>query len=70
LWPILNCLQKVSEGPDPKAVLKKWWAMMEHTSIFYVPPEEEIRWCDVRGTRWPSDEVAISMSKSHPRIPG
>jgi len=44
--------------------------MMELTSIFYVPPEEEIRWCIVRGTWRPSDEVAISVSTFHPRSPG
>lgn len=37
-----------------RQVLQKWCAMMERTSIFYVPPEEEIRWCNVKGTRWPN----------------
>jgi hypothetical protein len=36
-------------------------AVIDVNSILYVPPEEEIVWFKVTGTRWPSDRAASGI---------
>lgn len=47
------CIYPVNSGQS----VGQWWNM---NSILYIFAEEVVQWCEVRGTRWPSDRTVCA----------
>jgi hypothetical protein len=59
-----TCVTVATVALSSQQVPATWWAVVNLSSKLCLPPENEVKWYEVRGTGWPSNRAGPAQSLS------